>query len=315
MCVEKWGRANTFKIILAAMTRRLLLLGDRSFEEQLSAQLKELNTKVNSLAVTEDTTLLETHLPHTDVVFIKASDRAQPAIEACIKAAKNIVLFEIARLTSSQLNDLLNLALESKSCIVNGDALLFNPVVYHNIKQIAKPNLIHLKRNDFNSLIKKQNIFACVELALWKARNQVKNLKTKGVQLHNKSFNIINLRIDFENDSAATVEIRNTQNEPELKVEAVNGTNILFADLLKQQAHFEAFAPKGGKEEFYKAEGKIQTERSDKFTNLFNYIDDGINSEKNEHAHFQNAIEAVELIGQMEEQLNRSFAEFSYFEA
>jgi len=249
----------------------------------------------------------------SSIIFSASDTFLMPVLEKSIRQSKNVVIFGCHQHSTMELECLLDLSLEAGSQLLNGDALFFNPVVFSNIKYFEKAQISKLVSNRFNKFLSKRSIFSCVELLLWKIKHPVKKIDAKAVQLNPERLNLIHVRIEFENDTIAIIEMSNTKTNSMLEVESISTEAWLTLDLLTLNGTIHQLDQKPEGDLKIQSE-KIYPSHRNPINNLLTYINEEIVFETNPHAQFENSIRASRVVGQIEEQLSRSMAGFNSFE-
>jgi|GEM_PF-3924063 len=270
---------------------------DLDTERRLNGEIDQLRDKV------QDAT----------IIFSSAEPFLMPVLEMSLRQAKNVVVFGVHKHKTMELECLLDLSLESGSHILNGDALFYNPVVYSNLQYFQSGKIVKLSSNRFNQFLSRRSIFSCIELLLWKIKSPVKKIDAKAVQLNLQRLNLIHVRIEFENDVIAILEMSNTKVNSALEVESVGSEAWLSLDLLTLNGTIHKLSDDTG------GEVKIQTEKiypSHRYpiNNLLTYINQELLFETNPQAQFENAILTSRVLSKVEDQLSRSFPHFTSFD-
>jgi len=302
-------------------TEQVLVMGGQQFTNTLVNKVSH-RTDVQFLSNTVDLdtprvlngelAALKQPMEKASVVFCSCESFQLPAVEMALRSSKNVVLFGAHHLGEIELQNLLELALEAKSLLINGDVLFFNPVIYPNIGYFENAQFTKLKSNRFNQQLTRRSLFYCVEMLLWKMRSPVKSVSSKGVRLGGKYMNMIHARIEFENDSVALLEIGNIEKESILAVETVGNDAWLSLDLLTLNGTVHRLEAE--EDDIRKVHPeKIYPAHRKPMNNLFLYIKEGLPNVGNQHAQFENSIQSARILGQIEDQLKRGFSEFTYF--
>ncbi|MBX2845696.1 MAG: hypothetical protein KTR13_05715 [Saprospiraceae bacterium] len=300
----------------------MLIMGGKQFATQviskvgLQPNVEVVHTKVDldtPRTLNGELSILQQPIQQANTVFCSAQPFQLPLVEMALKNSKNVLLFETYLLDKEVLHQLLELALEARCYLVNGDALFFNPVVFPYIYYFQHAKFTKLKSNRSNQPITRRSLFYCLEMLLWKMKSPVKNIHAKGVRLGTKYLNMIHARIEFENDTVAQLEVSNIKEDNRLTVEAISDEAWLQLDLLSKTGSVQRLE---SDEELIR---NIQPQHiipihTHPANNLFDYINNDLSKEVHKHAQFENTIEAAKILTQIEEQLKRSYSDFSYFQ-
>lgn len=297
------------------MKEKILVAGKYDFNQRVVNKLSnhdfDLEMQEIPLQLRNYDFLQEFQKPLEDasVVFINSDKNLFPVAEMALKNAKHVVLFGVQKCNKNQLIQLLDLALESKSFIVNGDSFLFNPIIFPIREEFLSTEMTTLTSNRFSHPITYRSIFNCIELLLYTNKSTVKNVSTKVVRLYERNINLMHTRIEFENGNLAVLEMTNCKPNTILQLETA-GKGCWFAlDMLTCNGkkhkidHNHVLTPP---EQVYPLERNTMN-------NLMQFVKEELPLEVNPHHQFYNSVVTASVIIKIEEQLLREVPNFVHF--
>ncbi len=296
------------------MVDGVIVAGHVDYKKELAQTLTHLN--VNQINESDHDVVIDllaqSHLGRqSKAIFLDSTPTWFPIAEIAVKQSQNLVLSGLHQCTSEQLYHLLQLAIESKSMLINADALMFNPVIYPNLEKIAQAEILTFTANKINAEIGYIDLLRYVEFLTFVNPSPLKNCFTKGVCLNGKELNIIHIRFEFENGSIALLEITNNKRPAIAHCEAIGNHNWLSLDLLTLNGEISYY--KGQSKEFVDKEQIYPRERNAIYF-VVDYFTDQTNNTSYSYNQFHNIIKAQDALADIEQQLQRSLPNFVRFQ-
>ena len=297
------------------MKEKILVAGKPGFNERIENKLsnQEFDLEVQEIPQTNQNenqfTQFKKPLETASVVFIHSDQNLFPVAEMALKNSKHVVLFGVQRCSENQLIQLLDLALESNSHIVNGDSFLFNPIIYPLREEFSSTEITTLTSNRFTHPITYRSIFNSIELLLYTNESPVKKVSTKAVRLRDKRINLLHTRIEFENGNLAVLELANCKPVTKLQLETAGKGTWFSLDMLtfngKKHSidHQDNLTPP---EQVYPRERNTMK-------NLIQFVKDELPLQVNPHHQFFNSVATAAVISKIEDQLRREVPNFVHF--
>lgn len=297
------------------MREKILVAGKQGFNQRvvnkLSNQPFDFDTEQFSISTQDNDyfSAFQKPLEDASVVFIHSDNNVFPVAEMALKNTKHVVLFGLQRCKQHELLQLLELALESNSHIVNGDSFLFNPIIFPIRKEFENTEITTLFSNRFSQSITYRSIFNCLELLLYTNSSPVKNVSTKVVRLRGRKINVLHTRIEFENGNLAVLELTNCKPDTILRLETAGKGTWLNLDLLSFN----------GKKHNIDVDDKLQSpeqvypKQRNTMNNLLQFIKEELPFEVNPHHQFFNSVATASVISKIEDQLRREVPNFVHF--
>ena len=150
------------------MKPAILIAGSNEFKKNVD---RRLDASTNSMHIAfskqEQIAQMEAPINDANVIFLHSEPHLLPLAQFALRKAKHVVLFGAEHCSLIDLEQLLALAIESKSFLVNGDSFLFNPVIYPQIKSFDFTEITSLTSNRFRKFISRRQIFSCLEFLLY----------------------------------------------------------------------------------------------------------------------------------------------------
>lgn len=280
--------------VLQRFSKSKLQFETRDFEEE--DQLNHLSQFVDPLR-------------NASIVFISSEPYLFPVAEMALKNSKHVVLFGVQKCSHHQLQQLLELSIESKSMLVNGDSFFFNPLIFPRIHQLRQTEITTLSSNRFKNYISRRSIFNCLELLLFINDSAVKHVSVKAVKLNEKLMNVLHTRLEFENGNLGVLEMSNCKPGSQLQLESAGKGVWLSLDLLSYNGQKHIIS----QEEKLTPPEQVYVKQRNSMTNLFEFMHKDLPIQVNPHHQFFNSIHTSEVILKMEEQLRRELPNFVRF--
>ena len=297
------------------MKEKIFVAGHEGFNKEVmnrfsrsSYEFIAQNLNTQKKQTTSDLQELSKPITRAAVVFISSEPNLFPVAEMALKNAKHVVLFGVQKCSHRQLEQLLKLALESKSMLVNGDSLLFNPIIFPHRHQFLSTEMTTLHSNRFGRYISRRSIFNCVELLLHSNPSPVRTTSAKVVSLHDQ-MNLLHTRIEFENGGLCVLEMTNCKPQTTLTVETSGTGTWLSLDLLSFNGKKHRF----NRSAELKSPEHIYAKERNSMMNLMDFVHNELPLQINPHQQFHNSIHTSEVILKMEEQLRREVPKFVHF--
>lgn len=283
------------------MKKQIFVIGNASFQtwikQKASNQILDFSiaSRFEELANTGESALY----------FCSVKNVALEHIKAKLKQGNDIILFDVHDLSIVEMSTLLELAIESNSLLVNGDSLLFNPVLYEIRDQLKDSEISTISSNQTRFMTRK-SIFNCLELVVKMNDTSVKTVRSKAVRLDDQFINFIHIRVEFENGNLGVLEMSNCKPIRKLQLESVGKVNFFHADLLTFNGHQHRYGD-------FAKEKHMYAKQRNSVSILLDYIENQMPKVVNPNYQFFHTIKTNELICTIEEQLRRELPNFSAF--
>ena len=296
------------------MKPAILVAGSHEFHQNVNRRLSDTTLNTTHIERPPQHTFEEVERPidHANVIFIHSEPHLLPVAQFALRKAKHVVLFGAEKCEFHELETLLELAIESKSYLVNGDSLLFNPVIFPMIKSFESTEMTTLVSNRFRKYISRRQIFSCIEFLLYSNKSPLKNIFAKGVRLNGKRLNVLHARLEFENEVIAVLELSNTKENPKLQIESAGNGNWMDLDLLTFNGHYYHYADEEQAE--VKPPKQIFPQDRSSLSHLIQFVELELEHLINPHRQFENSLQTAKAIQTIEEQLRRGLPNFTHFE-
>ena len=297
------------------MSESILVAGKPTFNEKVVQRFVNTNYALTTQEIEQNPILpnllegFERPIQNADTVFINVEPNYLPVAELALKQGKHVILFGVQFCTKDQLISLLNLALESKSLLLNGDSLLFNPIIFEARHYFISTEITTLSSNRFSLPLSKRSIFNCIELLLFANPSPVKSVSAKVVRLKGKKINVLHTRLEFENGDLAVLEMTNIRPQTTLNIETAGKGTWLSLDLLS----FNGRKHKIDNTTKLLPPEQIYPKERNAMVNLLYFVENELPTKINPHYQFYNTIRTAEVILKMEEQLRREVPNFVRF--
>jgi len=294
------------------MNPAILIAGSNEFKKNVDRRL-DASTDFKHIGFSgkEPLALMEAPIDEANVIFLHSEPHLLPLAQFALRKAKHVVLFGAESCSLLDLEVLLDLAIESKSFLVNGDSFLFNPVVYPLIKSFDQTEITTLNSNRFRKYISRRQIFSCLEFLLYTNQSPLKNIFSKAVRLNEQRINVLHTRLEFENEALAVLEITNTKAEPKLSIETAGKGNWMDLDLLTFNGQYYQYNDEENAE--VKPPKQIVPHGRNSLNHVMNFVNHELHSLVNPHKQFENTIQTARAIQTIEEQLRRGLPNFTNF--
>lgn len=294
------------------MKPAILIAGSNEFKQNVDRRL-DASTKFKHIGFSKQEPIegMETPIEEANVLFLHSEPHFLPIAQYALKKAKHVVLFGAEQCSIEDLQQLLSLAIESKSFLVNGDSFLFNPVIYPLINSFDQTEITKLVSNRFRKYISRRQIFSCLEFLLYTNQSPLKNIFSKAVRLNGERINVLHTRLEFENEALAVLEITNNKTEPKLIIETAGKENWMALDLLTFNGQYYHYNDEEHAE--VKPPKQIVPHGRNSLNHVMTFVDHELHSLINPHKQFENAIQTSRAVQTIEEQLRRGLPNFTHF--
>lgn len=284
------------------MNKELLLIGTKRFAESKKQQLSSFH--VQEHCVESDLPIAPNVQDLQKTILLELTPQTARITEDVIRHGKETAIFGLHKCNLDALQWLQNLSVESNSKLVNGQSLLFNPIIYQSKNDLVDCQLTKLEQKT-RSTISSLSVFNCIEFLIRLAKSPVLKTTVKAIRFQDE-IGVLFATLYFENGQMSYIEMNNCSEVTELNLQTANNNSFLVFDLLSMNG-----SKKENIEE--KSTSNYYTIHRDALPNVVQYLKYDLEQEIHKQLQFEYTIQAKEVILAMEQQLRRELPNFTYF--
>lgn len=284
------------------MNNEILLIGSKDFTQSHKKQLSAFS--VEEYQVETDYPPSPDFRELQKTILLEINTQTARITEDIIRHSKETAIFGLHKCNLEALQWLQNLSVESNCKLVNGQSLLFNPILYQSKKDLTNCHLTKLEQKS-RKTISSLSIFNSIELLIRLAKSPVLKTTVKAIRFQDE-INILFATLYFENGQMSYIEINNCLEVTELKLQTAGEHSYIVFDLLSMN---------GIKNEMNKnlVPQNYYTKHRDALPNVIQYLQTDLDKEVHKQLQFEYTIQAKEVILTIEQQLRRELPNFAHF--
>lgn len=285
-----------------AMNNEILLIGSKDFTQRHAKQLSAFS--IQEYCVETDNPTPPDFRELRKTILLEMNTQTARITEDVIRHGRETAIFGLHKCNLEALQWLQNLSVESNSKLVNGQSLLFNPIIYQSKKDLTNCQLTKLEQKT-RTTISSLSIFNCIEFLIRLAKSPVLKTTVKAIRFQDE-INILFATLYFENGQMSYIEMNNCLEVTELKLQTANNHSCIVFDLLSMNGLKKETSIEPTTENYY-------TKHRDALPNVVQYLQADLEQEIHKQLQFEYTIQAKEVILKIEQQLRRELPNFTHF--